>query len=182
MVRNLLASGIPYMVTGSYASTLYGDPRATNDVDLIIEPTVGQIEDFVKLLEEHEYVSVETAKTAVATNSMFNVIDTDSGWKVDFIIRKSRDFSIEEFRRRKAVDVMGAEIFVVSPEDSILSKLEWSKKSQSVRQLRDVESVAMVQWKNLDIEYLKRWARELLVEDELNQILEQAQAWHDEDR
>jgi len=89
MVRNLRASGIPYMVTGSYASILYGDPRATNDVD--------QIENFVKLLEEHEYVSVETA---VATNSMFNVIDTDLGWKVDFIIRKSRVSSIVEFRRR----------------------------------------------------------------------------------
>lgn len=145
----LSVAGILYMITGSYGSMFHGEPRATNDVDIVIAPTADQIQKFTQLLDEHHYVDLETARTAVADKSMFNVIDINSGWKVDLIVRKSRPFSIEEFNRRTAVDFMGNEVFVVSPEDVILSKLEWSKKGQSEQQLRDVESVAVIQWDNL---------------------------------
>jgi hypothetical protein len=106
---------------------------------------------------------------------MFNVIDTKSGWKVDLIVRKSRPFSVEEFNRRETVSFQGQEISILSAEDAILSKLEWEKKGESERQLRDAESVAVLQWENLDVGYLEKWAAELSVEEELVRILSSAE-------
>jgi hypothetical protein len=173
-VDRLTAVGIPYMVAGSYAVVLHGQPRATQDVDIVVAPTADQVEAFIALVEKDQYVSPPAARTALAELSLFNVIDTLSGWKVDLIVRKARPFSLEEFARRRPIEFFGKTIYVVSPEDSILSKLEWSKKGNSERQLRDAESVAVLQWKDLDVPYLRRWAAELGVVSELDIVLHRA--------
>ncbi|MCH7685343.1 MAG: hypothetical protein IH899_01445 [Planctomycetes bacterium] len=170
-MNKLSAAEIPYMITGSFGTNFHGEPRATADIDFVVFPTMQQIQKFIESLEEHLYVSSAAAQTAIETESMFNVIDTKSGWKVDLIVRKSRPFSVEEFNRREAISFQGQEIFILSAEDAILSKLEWGKKGKSERQLRDAESVAVLQRGKLDVEYLKKWAGELSVEEELSQIL-----------
>ena len=159
------------MITGSFGTNFHGEPRATADIDLVIFSSTQQIQKFIASLEGHLYVSPAAAQTAIETESMFNVIDTKSGWKVDLIARKSRPFSVEEFNRRETVSFQGQEISILSAEDAILSKLEWGKKGESERQLRDAESVAVLQWGILDIGYLKKWSQELSVEEELNRIL-----------
>ncbi len=174
LVKVLGDCSVPYMVTGSFGSSFHGQPRATRDVDIVVAATEKQLLQFVEALGHDYYVSLEAVWNALAGNSMFNVIDSRSGWKADFILRKDRLFSRQEFERKCVVKLKGIDLWVTSPEDIILSKLEWAKDSRSEQQLRDALGVAVVQWGSLDVDYLHKWARELSVEDSLQQILEQA--------
>ena len=175
LVMKLENAGIPYMISGSFGSSLHGEPRATNDIDLIIAPTARQLNIFIQSLSEGYYVSSEAAREAFRNRSIFNVIDYQTGWKADFIIRKDRAFSLEEFRRRICANILGVQVSVVSPEDAILSKLEWSKAGESGLQFRDALGIAVVQWESLDKEYLRKWARELSIEDLLETLLSNAE-------
>lgn len=174
MVRKLEETGIPYMVAGSFGSSLQGHPRSTRDVDIVIVPTLEQLQKFLPVLGPDYYVSPEAALDAFHRRAMFNVIELCSGWKVDFILQKDRPFSYEEFARRRQVALENEAIVVVSPEDSILSKLEWDKISPSEQQRRDALGVAQVQGPNLDQDYLRKWAKELDVEQRLEEILQGA--------
>jgi hypothetical protein len=101
MTGLLDAAGIPYMLTGSFASTLFGAPRTTQDIDIVIDPTLGALEKLLHALPDTEYyVSREAAREAYGAEGMFNLVDFATGWKVDLIIRKRRAFSQEEFTRR----------------------------------------------------------------------------------
>lgn len=171
----LAAAGIPFMLSGSLASGIYGQPRATNDIDIVIDPTNSTLDRFLKSLPKTWYVSAEAAIDALLRRSMFNVIDPETGWKADLVVRKERPFSLEEFRRRATMQVLGNALPVVTPEDSILSKLEWSRESASQNQYADALAVVSRNLKNLDREYLHRWAKELGLTSLLNQLLDQAQ-------
>lgn len=173
IVDLLNSSRIPYMLSGSMCSSFYGKPRSTNDADIVIDPTKEQLEHFLNALGSDCCFSRDASMQALENNSMFNVIDIQSGLKTDFIIRKKRSFSKEEFARRKVARLMGLELCIVSPEDSILSKLEWSKESQSQMQFNDVINVLDAQWESLDFEYLKKWAKELQVEESLGKLIEE---------
>jgi len=174
LVKALDNCSIPYMLSGSFSSSFYGQPRATQDADIIIATTEEQLIAFVKSLSDDYYVSDDTAREALKNNSMFNVIDIQNSWKADFIIRKDRPFSREEFRRRRKANIMGLAVWIVSPEDIILSKLEWAKKSESGQQFLDALGVATVQYDRLDRDYLYKWAKELRVESSLERLLKQA--------
>jgi hypothetical protein len=98
----LEAAGIPYMVTGSFVSAVHGIPRATHDVDVVIAPTAQQLETLIRdFSESNYYAEMEDALQALRYQSQFNVIDERGVWKIDFIIRKNRPFSIAEFARRR---------------------------------------------------------------------------------
>jgi hypothetical protein len=165
VVERLDAAAIPFMVTGSFASALHGEPRTTHDIDIVIDPPAGALERFVASLPDDVwYVDIDTATDAVRRRSMFNVIDLRSGWKVDFIVRKERPFSVEEFARRVPAELHGVAVFATTPEDAIVAKLEWAAKAESERQLRDVVGIVQVQGDALDVAYADRWARALGVE------------------
>ncbi len=174
LVKALDNCSIPYMLSGSFSSSFYGQPRATNDADIIIAPAEEQLIAFVKSLGDDYYVSHDAALEALKSNSMFNVVDIRNSWKADFIICKDRPFSREEFQRRRKADIMGLDVWVVSPEDVILSKLEWAKNSESGQQFLDALGVAIVQYDRLDRDYLHKWAKELKVESSLERLLKQA--------
>ena len=175
LVATLDRTGIAYMICGSWASTFHGEQRATNDVDAVVDPTLSQLNALLESLGDDVYVNRATAQEAFHQRSMFNLIDVESGFKADLILRKDRPFSIEEFRRREPVDMLGITLYVVSAEDAILSKLEWAKTGESERQFRDAVGVAVVQWEKLDREYLQRWSRELHIQDLLQRLLDEAQ-------
>jgi len=127
---------IPYMLTGSFASAYYGVPRATQDIDIVVAPTTDQLRTFVDLLMGDEcYVDLHAALEAHQRQSLFNVVDIVTGWKIDIIIRKSRVFSEEAFRRRARFTLQGIPLFVATAEDVVISKLEWAKLAQSARQI-----------------------------------------------
>jgi hypothetical protein len=174
VVGDLRATGIAYMVAGSVGSGLHGEPRSTHDVDIVIDPTAEQLERLVQALGADYYVSPEAAREALHHRSMFNLIDFANGWKADLILRKDRPFSREEFSRRRETPYGSGSLWVASPEDVILSKLEWAKITPSERQLRDALGVAVTQWPHLDQEYLRHWARELGVEEPLELLLREA--------
>ena len=124
----------------------------------MIEATPAQLEAFLRALSKDEYYAeVDTALEALRHRSMFNLIDLVYGWKIDLMIRKSRPFSLEEFARRKQVNLHGVSLFLCSAEDAILSKLEWAKLSQSRRQIEDVAAMIEARWDALDRSYLERW-------------------------
>jgi hypothetical protein len=105
---------------------------------------------------------------------MFNVIDLASGWKIDMIIRKSREFSQEEFKRRRQVNLQGVQLFVASAEDVIISKLEWAKRAQSQRQIEDAAGIMKMQDASLDRSYVEKWVRELNLTQEWDGAQRQA--------
>jgi len=160
--RLLEAAGVPYMLTGSFASGFYGFPRATHDIDFVIAPVLGTLSQFLDSLPiDAHYVDRHTALEAYGNESLFNVIDLSSGWKVDFICRKSRPFSVTEFERRTPLSVAGVPVYVASAEDCIVSKLEWAKLSQSERQLEDIAGILRVQRAAVDLDYIEHWVQQL---------------------
>lgn len=175
VVAALEAADIPHMLTGSFASAIHGQPRATRDIDIVIDPGTAEIEILVGLLPEERFY-VGDARAALADRDMFNVIDVTSGWKVDLIIRKDRPFSREELARRRPAVVAGVETYLSTPEDAILSKLEWHAMSGSDTQRRDVVEMIIANLDTLDRTYLDRWADELDLSDVLLQVWDEALA------
>jgi hypothetical protein len=162
-------AGIAYMLSGSFASAYHGAPRATQDIDIVIAATTDQLQTFVHLLSTDEYyVDLNTALEAHKRQSLFNVVDMVTGWKIDFIIRKSRAFSEEEFHRSTPVTLHGVELFVASVEDVVVSKLEWAKLAQSPRQIEDVAGILRMRWDSLDRTYLEKWILELGLTEQWN--------------
>lgn len=159
----LEAAGGPYMVAGSFASTFYATPRTTLAVDIVVDPSVASLDQLVRSLDpDRFYVDLDVARDAIRWRSMFNVIDMTSSWKIDFVIRKARPFSVEEMSRRRRARLLGADVFVASPEDVIVSKLEWAKLGGgSPRQLRDVAEVLAAQADVLDLAYIERWVADM---------------------
>lgn len=162
-------AGIGYMLSGSFAGAHHGAPRSTQDIDLVILATPDQLQAFVESLPASQYYAdLDAALEAHRRQSMFNVIDMESGWKIDLIIRKSRPFSLREFERRQRVNLHGVSIFVASAEDVVIAKLEWAKQAESHRQIEDVSAIFRVRWNLLDRDYLEKWATELQLLQQLH--------------
>jgi hypothetical protein len=154
--------GIPNMVVGSFAAMIHGEPRTTHDLDLVIDPTEDQLEQLLRRLPaERYYVDPDVARDARRRRSMFNVIDMNTGWKLDLIVRKARAFSDQEMRRRITATIRGVAIEAATAEDTIIAKLEWSKAGGSERQLEDVAGILRVRGDALDVSYIERWVDEL---------------------
>jgi hypothetical protein len=163
-------AGVTYMLTGSFASAYYGSPRSTQDIDFVIASTPAQLRAFVGSLPHGEYYAdLDAALEAQKQESMFNIIDLESGWKIDLIIRKSRAFSQEEFGRRQQVSVLETVLFVATAEDVVIAKLEWAKQAQSRRQLEDAAGILKMRRDSLDRAYLEKWISELGLTTEWNE-------------
>lgn len=167
-VRRVIAAletlGIPYMVTGSLASSHHGRPRSTHDVDVVIDPAPELLAELVReLVAVGFYADHERARQALRRRTQFNVIDGTTGVKIDLILRKDRAFSHEEMRRRRRSELPGVgQVAMATAEDSILSKLEWALASGgSERQLADIAGIVDVQGASLDRKYVEHWAEEL---------------------
>jgi hypothetical protein len=171
IISALDQAGISYMLSGSFASAHYGAPRSTQDIDLVIEATPAELRAFVEALSGNEYYAdLDSALGAHNRQSMFNVIDLATGWKIDLIIRKSRPFSQEEFRRRQRISLHDVPLFVASAEDVVMSKLEWAKLAQSRRQIEDAAAILRVRWDALDHSYLAKWIAELDLKKEWDDV------------
>lgn len=146
------------MLTGSVAAAYHGAGRATMDIDLVIDQSPRQLEVFVSAIDAAgRYVSLDAAREAMTNRTMFNVVDSASGWKADLIVRKQRLFSETEFARRQPIDFFGVKVAVATLEDVILSKLEWAKLGGSARQLDDVRTLLRIRGDEVDLMYLAHW-------------------------
>lgn len=157
-IAQLERAGVPYMITGSVASSYHGEPRATRDLDIVIDPELGGSTRLVGELEAAGlYVDTDAALHALDDRTQFHAIEATTGWKVDFLVRKDRPFSREEFGRRTRANLLGTPAWIASPEDTIIAKLEWAVLSGSDRQLGDVAAMLDIGMESLDLAYLDRW-------------------------
>lgn len=150
---------IDYFVTGGFAVSVWGRPRATFDIDIVIkliEPQIDPLARALRKISEAGYVSEDAAKEAIRRKGEFNFIDSETGLKVDFWITKDDPKSMIEFKRRIAKKIDGREVYFLSPEDLILNKLDWYKQTESTRHMEDVESILKIS--KVDVEYIKKWA------------------------
>lgn len=159
--------GIPYMVTGSFASSAHGEPRASKDIDIVIAPTREQLIELIRRFPPGQYHALEyEALEAFESRRMFNIIDYATGWRVDLIVKKRRPFSDAEFDRREVLEFSGLRLSFATAEDILISKLEWVKEGESQRQLEDAAGVIRVQGDNLDVPYVEYWVRQLGLGDQ----------------
>lgn len=164
VVKRLESVGIRYMVTGSIAANFYTIPRMTRDIDIVIKVDLQDAEGIYSLFSDDFYVDRETIKDAIRRKGMFNIIHHDGIVKVDFIVRKDSEYRKVEFERRRRIPFEGLSIDVVSPEDLILSKLDWARDSLSEMQIRDVKNI-IITTPDLDQEYIEEWVGRLRLKE-----------------
>lgn len=164
--------GIDYMLVGSVAALAHGRARSTQGFDVVVKLDARSLDALIRALPESRfYVSADAARDALARSTLFNVIDTTTGWKVDLVPLKPRAFSRREFARRARIKLLGEEVFVATVEDVIASKLEWSSLSGgSDRQREDVRELLRLHAERLDLPYIEAAVRELHIEDEWSAV------------
>lgn len=170
---------VAYLIGGSLASTLYGMVRTTQDSDIVAEMRLEHLRPFVAILQGEFYVDDEMIAEAIRRNSSFNIIHRETMFKVDVFIPRSRPFlqsQLARVQRQVFTFETEASANFASPEDTILSKLEWYRLGGEVsdRQWRDILGVLKTRAGELDLDYLHQWAKELKVADLLERVLREA--------
>jgi hypothetical protein len=172
------SNGGNYFVGGSLASSLQGEPRATNDIDLVIELPLAKIRNFRSSLGADFELDEAMLRDALLHARSANTFYLPTTTKIDFFGRGYDGFDAIEFERRQAIAVKktGELLFVKTPEDTILRKLLCYRDGGCVldRHWRDVVSVLRISAKRLDTDYLVKWAGQLCVADLLTQAREGA--------
>lgn len=171
--------GVPYLIGGSLASALYGMVRTTQDSDIVAEMRREHLEPFVSALRDEFYLDDEMIAEAIQRNSSFNIIHRETMFKVDVFIPRPRPFLQSQLARaQRQTFAFETEVSAkfASPEDTILSKLEWYRLGGEVseRQWRDILGVLKTRAGELDLAYLQKWAKELNVSDLLERALGEA--------
>ena len=170
---------IQYCVGGSVASSSYGIPRQTKDIDIVVDFGDASVQEFCSLLSRDFYLDVDTVEEAVRNGHFFNLVHFKTAYKFDFYPAAPGDgFRQTEIARRRyslsaVPGLEGIEFALLSPEDSILSKLVWYRKGgeMSERQWHDILGIVKVQAGRLDVPYMKLWAAKLAVSDLLDRVM-----------
>jgi hypothetical protein len=167
--------GAGYHVGGSYASSIHGVPRQTQDIDIVVDLSFDAASLLVSMIRGNFYVDEESVRRAIRDKSSFNVIHLESGIKVDFFVRGDSPFDLEEFARHRPELVQTEperRVYVKTAEDILLRKLLWYRMGGELsdRQWTDILGIARISGDVLDRGYVERWARELGVEDLLERL------------
>lgn len=158
LCARLEAADVAYMLTGSLAMSFYARPRMTRDIDLVVALEAAQAQGLVHALGAEYHADASAIAMAMAAARPWNIIHLPSMVKIDLIPRKDSEYRRAEFARRHKVELAGVPLWIVSVEDLILSKLEWSRESRSEQQRRDVK---LLLGTPLDSAYLNLWATQL---------------------
>lgn len=165
------------MMTGSLVSSIQGEPRATHNVDIVVNITHAAIPALVEaFLPPDYYLSEAAIEEAIEHKSMFNLLDTTEGDKADFWILTSEPFDQSRFARKHEEKILDFPMKISTPEDNILMKLGWAKLSGgSEKQFTDAVRVYEIQYSNLHLDYIEEWALALQVEDLWERLKQEAQ-------
>ena len=164
----LTAAGIEYMLTGSVAAFIYGMPRMTHDIDVIVKIFYSNKEKIVRAFEDDYLVAENEIDFALNNNLMFNFFHKTKAAKVDFIIQKRTEYRLKEFSRKRFIESEKFKEYVVSQEDLIISKVEWAKDTLSEQQSRDIKFLLKTP---IDEEYLNHWLNELNLTEIFNKLV-----------
>ena len=163
IVHCLEKAGIPYFITGAVAGIAYGEPRLTNDIDIVADIQEGHVAELRKCFPEGEYYfDPDSALKAIRRKSQFNIIHPSSGLKIEMMIPTKRPFDKSRFARvRRLNSDPTHKANFASPEDVILKKMEYYREGRSEKHLRDILGILKVSADLIDFDYLVRWARDL---------------------
>lgn len=155
--------GIPYLVTGSVAAMAYGEPRFTNDIDIVAGIDERQIPTLVAAFPEKDYyISAEMIREAIHEQGQFNIIHPDSGLKVDVIIRRDTPFDRSRFQRTRRIHPAPSyEADFAAPEDVIIKKMEYYREGGSEKHLRDITGMLITSAGEIDHGYIEQWVEKL---------------------
>lgn len=176
VVGTLNRAGVPYMVVGSVVSSLQGEPRSTHDIDIVVEISQAAGQQLVATFCPPDYyLDAATVRDAIRDGEMFNLLDSAGGDKVDFWVLGDDPYKRRAFERRVVANVLGIQLSVQAPEDTILSKLHWSKlMGGSEKQLTDALRVYELQFGRLDLQYIDQWAQRIGVVEDWQRIKAEA--------
>lgn len=180
LTETLERLGIVYWIGGSMASSVYGLPRSTQDVDLVADLKEDHVDSLMAALENDFYIDRQSVRRAISTMRSFNVIHLDSMYKADIFILGSTAYAQAEKERRRLEPLRNQpespQAYFCSAEDIVLQKLLWFRKSSGVleKQLDDVRQVLKVQAKALDYDYLLHWSTELGISGLLEKAFDDA--------
>ena len=169
---------IPYIVTGGFAVSVWGMPRYTADIDIVIELLERNIKPLVKKLlniDKNVYADEDMIRQALKYHSSFNLIHPETGLRVDFFVRGRNSYDTLKIKRAVLRDVFGHKIYFTSPEDLIISKLLWAKESESFKQYSDIKTILENDSLNLDMEYIKKWAEKQDTLEILEKLIKKTQ-------
>lgn len=177
VVEVLEGAGIPYMITGSVASSLQGEPRSTHDIDIIVMIEPSSVKALMEAFPPPDYyLDAARINNAIKKRSMFNLLHIPDGDKVDFWLLTDEPFDVSRFKRRRAEEFHGRRLNISSPEDTILAKLRWAKLSGgSEKQFGDSLSVYEIQYPNLNMDYIEEWAEKLGIKDLWERVKREAE-------
>lgn len=155
--------GIPYLVTGSVAAMAYGEPRLTNDIDVVAGIEESHIAGVLAAFPpEQFYVSEDAIRIAIRYRKQFNIIHALSGLKVDVVIRDDTPFNISRFHRTRRIKAgEGFEADFASPEDIIIMKMLYYKEGGSEKHLRDIMGIVKISGAGIDNAYILGWAEKM---------------------
>lgn len=164
---------IPYLIVGSFATSIWGEPRLTLDIDIVIELGMEQVDAFCHQFPPPDfYVSEIAARDAVVRRRQFNVLYPPTANKIDFMISRDDEWSRLQLERARTQPFDGdIKLQVCSPEDVIISKMRYFKEGQSPKHLRDIAGVLDMQGKDIDRNYISHWANLLSLQEIWQQIL-----------
>ena len=159
--------GINYFITGSIASIFYGEPRFTNDIDVVAVITEAHVAGLLKLFPEDTFcLSEDAMRTAIKNSKQFNIIYPASGLKVDVIVSKKDSFDTSRFQRIKKISPADKSFAnFSSPEDVIIMKMKYYKEGASEKHLRDITSMLKISGDSIDTDYIHQWAGRLGIEE-----------------
>ena len=158
---------IPWMVVGSYATSIWGEARYTNDIDIVVDLALDSVPQLCGSFPHDEfYVSESAAREAIRFRKQFNVLHPASGNKIDFMIARSDEWGrLQLTRRRFGLAGPDFEIPIAAPEDTIISKMRYYREGGSDKHLRDSAGVLAVQREHIDRAYIDHWAEHFHVMD-----------------
>ena len=165
---------IEYLVTGSIATITYGEPRFTNDIDVVVELRLDQAEAFCAAFPAPEfYCSRDAAIQAIRDHFQFNVLHPGSGLKIDVIVPADTEFNRSRFSRRlRMPGGTDFDVWLSSPEDVIVKKMEFYKEGQSEKHIRDILGILKMRGDKVDRDYITLWAERMQLVDIWRAILE----------
>lgn len=154
---------IPYLVTGSVAAMAYGEPRLTNDIDIVAAVEERHVSGLLTAFPPQEYyISDEMIREAIRHRGQFNIIHPSSGLKVDVIIRQDTPFDASRFNRARRIHPAESyDASFAAPEDVIIKKMEFYKAGGSEKHLRDITGILKISGNEVDREYITEWAKRL---------------------
>jgi hypothetical protein len=163
IVETFEALGIDYMISGSQASIYYGEPRFTQDIDLVAEVQAAHVPALLERFPFPEfYLSEDAAREAIRARGQFNIIHPASGLKIDVLLRKETPYDRLEFDRRRRQPLLpGKEAYFARPEDVIIYKMIYFREGRSERHLRDIASMLRISAAEIDTGYVDQWAQRL---------------------